>query len=431
MQGDEKITKDNFFKLTRGRFEPCPTPRRAPDRKTKDSSYWFDDQGVTRRSDHWGWGIATCTWTYGDEEPCHCGKTKKLGERTGRVAWSGLETPRVEIHLTHQFGDLDYDAIGAEPVSQDIDEYGPYDVFELTRDMISDKGGKVVFAGNEHAYGNGRDKINLSAASDAYKDPAARSISAAWKAERDAARAEKRRVKLSDWLPTQEGDPVHGELAVSTAKQVTPAQWAALLPYLGQVDHSYDELSTGTQVYLTEVARRPSPQGVGKGNEATYSFISDCGYLLEPRCLLRVQAPADADPMEVIAAQFPGFPFDPRNCVKLTKTEFHILTYDGDIRIPDGCDESIFEEGAWENAFLDVMNRLPTPRDPQGLHISSLLQYQLDLAEEYFEGPTETEDEPHPPLPVSAQRAAAESARENDTGDKGQGVKPLGKGDGR
>lgn len=365
MQGGEDITKDNFFKLTRGRFEPCPTPRRAPDRKTKDSSYWFDDQGVTRRSDHWGWGIATCTWTYGDEEACHCGKTKKLGERTGRISWSELETPRVEIHLTHQFGDLDYDAIGSEPVSQDIDEYGPYDVFELTRDMISDKGGKVVFAGNEHAYGNGRDKINLSAAGEAYKDAAAQSISAAWKAERDAARAEKRRVKLSDWLPTQVGDPVHGELAARTVgaaasapneksredvtsgknvvgegqekglprstapKPVERATWMVLAP---GTDQGLESL------YIMYVLRFPLNHGWAPGAEAGYVFFEDVGeeHALfgdtdEHNRMHRVGsmvAPAETDPLGVMRSALPpgednARMFDPATCAApISEKEF-------------------------------------------------------------------------------------------------------------
>lgn len=423
MQGDETINKDNFFKLTRGRFEPCQTPRRAPDRMTKDSSYWFDENGVTRRSDHWGWGIATCTWTYGDEEACHCGKTKKLGERTGRVDWDALETPRVEIHLTHQFGDLDYAAIGAEPIGHDVDEYGPYDVFLLTRDMISEKGGKVCFAGNVQAYGNGRDQVNLSAAGEAYADPAARSISAAWKAEREAARAEKRRAKLADWLPTQVGDDSHGELAAQVAKQVTPAQWAVLLPYLGQdEDDHYGYSSSGTDLYLTEVARRPASPGTEEGKEAVYSFVSDCGYYLEPQCLLRVQAPGGADPMKVIASQFPGFPFDPRNCVKLTKTQLDILTH--------GCDES-FDEGVWENTFLDVMNSLPNPRDPQGLHISPMLQDELDLVEEYFEGLAEPTGAPGDKAPLSEQREKAMAASTRDEGNRDAPAPTKEKGDGR
>lgn len=423
MQSDENITKDNFFKLTRGRFEPCQTPRRAPDRMTKDSSYWFDEKGVTRRSDHWGWGIATCTWTYGDEEACHCGKTKKLGERTGRVDWNALETPRVEIHLTHQFGDLDYAAIGAEPIGQDVDEYGPYDVFLLTREMVSEKGGKVCFAGNVQAYGNGRGQINLSAAGKAYADPAARSISAAWKEEREAARAEKRRAKLADWLPTQFGNDLHGELAAAAARQVTPAQWAVLLPYLGQdEDNHYGYSSFGTDLYLTEVARRPSEQGAGESNEATYSFMSDCGYGLGSRRLHRVQAPGDADPMDVIASQFPGFPLDPRNCLKITKTQLDILTH--------GCDEAL-DEGVWENTFLDVMNSLPNPRDPYGLHISPLLQEELDLVEEYLEGPSEPMGAPEDKAPLSQQREKAYAACERDEGNHGAPSAAKEKGGGR
>lgn len=213
----ERIGKDNFYKLTKGRFEPCLVPMRAPDRQTKDSSYWFDAQGVTRRSDHWGWGIASCTWTLGDEAPAHCGKGKKLGQRAGRIAWDDLETPRVEIHLTHQFGELDYAALGAVPESRGADEYGPYDVFTLRREWVGEKGGAVSFAGNEYSYSNLRDRINLSAAGEAYRDPRAQALSLAWKAEREAARAEGRRAKLSDWLPGQFGDPAYGDLAREVA----------------------------------------------------------------------------------------------------------------------------------------------------------------------------------------------------------------------
>lgn len=200
---ERHIDKNSFYKLTKGHFEPCAEPAREPDRQTGSSSYWFSPEGVVRRSDHWGWGIASCTWTLGDEKPAHCGRGKKLGQRTGFIPWSDLETPEVKIHLTHQFGELDYAAIGALPIERGEDEFGPYDVFRVRPDMVSEKGGVIDFAGNEYTYSNGREQINLSAAGDAYIDPEAQEISLAWKDERAAARAEGRRANLDDWLPSQ------------------------------------------------------------------------------------------------------------------------------------------------------------------------------------------------------------------------------------
>ena len=66
----EKATKDNFFENSIGEWDlQKSAPRRQPDyisynkRTGKISSrYWYTDEGVYRKSNHWGTDVASCSW---------------------------------------------------------------------------------------------------------------------------------------------------------------------------------------------------------------------------------------------------------------------------------------------------------------------------------------------------------------------------------
>lgn len=57
-------TSENFFEATAANFERCGRPDRDADYvSASGSAYWYDEGGVIRESDHWGFGISTCDWT--------------------------------------------------------------------------------------------------------------------------------------------------------------------------------------------------------------------------------------------------------------------------------------------------------------------------------------------------------------------------------
>ena len=58
------IDARNFFDRTRADFVSVPGhPARPADYVSGSGSrYWYHDEGVIRESDHWGHGIASCTW---------------------------------------------------------------------------------------------------------------------------------------------------------------------------------------------------------------------------------------------------------------------------------------------------------------------------------------------------------------------------------
>ena len=60
----KKIDRNNFFLYTMANFnEVDKTPNREPDYISRSGSqYWYEDDGVYRKSNHWGADIATCDW---------------------------------------------------------------------------------------------------------------------------------------------------------------------------------------------------------------------------------------------------------------------------------------------------------------------------------------------------------------------------------
>lgn len=58
-----KYNENNFFENTAAVFSICDKPNREPDYiSASGSSYWYENNGVVRCADHWGWGIASCCW---------------------------------------------------------------------------------------------------------------------------------------------------------------------------------------------------------------------------------------------------------------------------------------------------------------------------------------------------------------------------------
>ena len=72
--GLETANKDNFFQNSIGYWEKKSAPPKRPaDYKStyfekgtgnlkKSSEYWYTDEGVYRRSNHWGMDVASCSW---------------------------------------------------------------------------------------------------------------------------------------------------------------------------------------------------------------------------------------------------------------------------------------------------------------------------------------------------------------------------------
>ena len=211
---NEIISEDNFYKFTKGRFTPCPVPEREPDLKTKESSYWYSNEGVVRQSNHWGGEIASCSWTFGDEPEQPCWNLKSLGQRCGEIKWADFETPHATIQLTHQFGELDYSRLGATPISTGHNQYGDFDVFLIQRDWFHEEGNVFSFANNEVKYKTSRSEFYTSANGNAYLDPQSQAISTAWKEERNRHYSNGTNVPALDvWLSGQTDNPFYGELA--------------------------------------------------------------------------------------------------------------------------------------------------------------------------------------------------------------------------
>ena len=63
-----KIDRDNFFKNTHADWKIAKTPDRQYDYKSASGSeYWYEKDGVYRRSNHWG-NVASCRWYLEDEQ---------------------------------------------------------------------------------------------------------------------------------------------------------------------------------------------------------------------------------------------------------------------------------------------------------------------------------------------------------------------------
>lgn len=209
------IDRNNFYKFTEGHFAPCPIPDREPDYHSQTSSYWYTDEGVIRQSDHWGSGIASCSWTLGEKPLAPCYRNKDLGQRSGFIPWDGFRDPERTVKVTHQFGALDYDKLGALPIESGRDDFGAFDIFAIKREWFIEDATHFTFAGRTLEAPH-RDRCFISALGDAYKDPQAQAISIAWNEYRLDAKANGvRQPDLNVWLENQVANPSYGPLARS------------------------------------------------------------------------------------------------------------------------------------------------------------------------------------------------------------------------
>jgi hypothetical protein len=82
------IDSHNFFDRTRADFSTVPGhPARPADYVSGSGSrYWYNDEGVVRESDRWGYGIASCTWRLDGS-----GYVETDSPVCGYCAWSDFE----------------------------------------------------------------------------------------------------------------------------------------------------------------------------------------------------------------------------------------------------------------------------------------------------------------------------------------------------
>lgn len=93
----EKATKDNFFENSIGEWDlKKSAPRRQADyvsynRRTGkiSSQYWYTDEGVYRKSDHWGSDVASCSWYIKGRKYKNDGVSKGKTE-TAFISWDDL-----------------------------------------------------------------------------------------------------------------------------------------------------------------------------------------------------------------------------------------------------------------------------------------------------------------------------------------------------
>lgn len=65
---EEVANKNNFFNNSIGYWELTSIPSIKPHYVShSDSEYWYTSKGVYRRSDHWGFKIASCSWFIEDD----------------------------------------------------------------------------------------------------------------------------------------------------------------------------------------------------------------------------------------------------------------------------------------------------------------------------------------------------------------------------
>ena len=95
---------DNFYHNSIGYWEPSEQPNHESDYQSYSnnyqsfSEYWYEPEGVYRRSDHWGRNVASCSWFY---DLLYRGENTYYGEQdnlefydepvTGFIPWEDLK----------------------------------------------------------------------------------------------------------------------------------------------------------------------------------------------------------------------------------------------------------------------------------------------------------------------------------------------------
>lgn len=122
-------TKSNYFMGTEAIFVPCATPNRTPDyTSASGSDYWYTEDGVIRKSDHWGYGVASCDWYMAGAEDVSCMDWR--ADMCGFCAWEGfsaVEKCDVTIYGVDEAEAEGHDSMGT-----------PYRSYDITPDMLAD-----------------------------------------------------------------------------------------------------------------------------------------------------------------------------------------------------------------------------------------------------------------------------------------------------
>ena len=105
----EDADKSNYYVNSVGFWDEAKKPKREPDHvsRTKtgeiSSEYWYTDEGVFRRSNHWGSDVASCSWYINGSVYGKSGIDK--GKRqTAFIRWSDLK-PKGSIIKDHKTGE--------------------------------------------------------------------------------------------------------------------------------------------------------------------------------------------------------------------------------------------------------------------------------------------------------------------------------------
>ena len=88
-------SSDNFYMGTEASWEDAEEPEREADYVSDSgSAYWYTEGGVFRKSNHWGYEVASCDWFLGDDESSW---EDSHGIRCGFCPWDGFKAKGYEF----------------------------------------------------------------------------------------------------------------------------------------------------------------------------------------------------------------------------------------------------------------------------------------------------------------------------------------------
>lgn len=86
---------ENFYMGTEASWADAEAPEREADYiSDSGSEYWYTEGGVFRKSNHWGYEVASCDWFLGDEESAW---EDRQGIRCGFCPWGGFKAKDYEV----------------------------------------------------------------------------------------------------------------------------------------------------------------------------------------------------------------------------------------------------------------------------------------------------------------------------------------------
>ena len=116
-----KFNESNFFQCTQAKFESCEKPESEPDYwSNSGSKYWYTDEGVIRYSDHWGLGVASCDWFFGDQDEDDLAWLDCDGWRAGFCKWDDFKIADKDITVYDKTKTFDIESLGT-PFDEGVD----------------------------------------------------------------------------------------------------------------------------------------------------------------------------------------------------------------------------------------------------------------------------------------------------------------------